>query len=133
MTLRRRLAACACVAVVIAAGGGGTLGAQISPSIEFRVPKAPTVATSDSGSFLSYELHITNLTLDTVLLKRVEVVSTSDTTRSLLVVEDSALNRVILRPGSNVTPSARLRIGGGSRAMLYLWVPVDRRHPPPAG
>jgi hypothetical protein len=118
----------AVLALAIATGAR----AQIPASIEFRVLKAPTVAAGDSGAFLTYELHLTNLTLDTVLLKRVEVVSAVDTTRSMLVVEDSALNRVISRPGSNVTPSNRLRIAGGSRALLYLWVPVERQRPPAA-
>lgn len=50
-------------------------GAQtrIPPSGEFSVPKAPTVALSDSGAFLSYELHVTNLTPTAMYLRRVEV------------------------------------------------------------
>jgi hypothetical protein len=105
-------------------------GAQIPASIEFRVPKAPTVAVGDSGAFLTYELHITNLTPAIVVLKGVEVTNGADTSRHLLTVADSGLLRIILRPGSNVLPSERLRIGGGSRANLYLWVPVDKSAPP---
>ncbi|HEY8176723.1 MAG TPA: hypothetical protein VIF32_13570, partial [Gemmatimonadaceae bacterium] len=105
-------------------------GAQIPASIEFRVPKAPTVAVGDSGAFLTYELHITNLTPAIVVLKGVEVTNGADTSRHLLTVADSGLLRIILRPGSNVLPSERLRIGGGSRANLYLGVPVDKSAPP---
>ena len=105
-------------------------GAQIPASIEFRVPKAPTVAVGDSGAFLTYELHITNLSSAVVVLKSVDVVNGADTSRRLLSVADSGLLRIISRPGSNVVPSERLRIGGGSRANLYLWVPVDKNAAP---
>ena len=49
----------ASVALGVAAA---TLPAQIPSAIEVRVPKPPTVAVSDSGAFLAYELHVTNLT-----------------------------------------------------------------------
>jgi hypothetical protein len=106
--------------------------AQIPPSIEFRVAKPPTVASGDSGSFLTYELHVTNLTPQVMALKRVEVLNDADTNAVLLAVADSALMRVIARPGVNVVPSQRANIGGGSRAQLFLWVPVDKRNPPRA-
>ena len=107
------------------------VAAQIPASIEFRVPKAPTVAVGDSGAFLTYELHITNLSPAVVVLKSVDVVNGADTSRRLLSVADSGLLRIISRPGSNVVPSERLRLAGGSRANLYLWVPVDKNAPPP--
>jgi murein DD-endopeptidase MepM/ murein hydrolase activator NlpD len=88
------------------------------------------VAAGDSGAFLSYELTITNLTPDGMLLKRVEVMSAADTTRDLLSVADSSLNRIIARPGLNVMPSERTRVANGTRGLLYLWVPVSRGNAP---
>jgi murein DD-endopeptidase len=106
----------------------GTVHAQVQipASIEFRVPKPPTVASGDSGAFLSYELQITNLTLTPVTLKRVEVVSANDTTRPLLSLSDSVMLRTLTRPGLNVPPSERANIAGGTRANVFLWVPVLR-------
>ena len=104
--------------------------AQIPASIEFRVPKAPTVAVGDSGAFLTYELHITNLSQAVIVLKSVDVLNGADTSRRLLSVADSGLLKIISRPGSNVVPSERLRVAGGSRANLYLWVPLDKNAPP---
>jgi hypothetical protein len=101
----------------------------IPPSIEFRVPKPPTIATGDSGSFLSYELHITNLAPTPMALTRIEVVP-GDAHRTMLTVSDSALVRIITRPGSTILPSERLTIAGGSRAMAFLWVPVERSAAP---
>jgi murein DD-endopeptidase len=108
----------------------GNLAAQIPANVEFRVPKPPTVAAGDSGAFLTYELHISNLAPVVVVLKRVDVVNGADTSRGLLSVADSALLRIVTHPGSMVPPSERLRIAGGSRANLYLWIPVDKNNPP---
>ena len=49
-------------------------GASLPQPLELRVPKPPTVARAEGGSFLVYELHLTNLGPDTLVLKRVEVV-----------------------------------------------------------
>jgi hypothetical protein len=102
---------------------------SIPPQIEFRVPKPPTVATGDSGSMLLYELHITNLTPDVMALRRLEVVRGDTPATSLLTVVDTALTRILTRPGSTIMPSARLNIAGGSRAMVYLLVPVPTPAP----
>ena len=102
---------------------------NIPPSVEFRVPKPPTVAVGDSGAFLTYELHVTNLTPNVLTLKKVEVLAGASPA-VLLAVSDSAINRIIARPGQAVLPSERLNIGGGLRAQLFLWVPVDRGAPP---
>lgn len=103
--------------------------AKIPPSIEFRVPKAPTVAVSDSGAFLSYELHVTNLTSTPMTLRRVEVID--DASRATVMnLADSALLRVIARPAPQIPAPQRAKIGAGLRAYVYLWIPVDASHPP---
>ena len=101
---------------------------QIPPSIEFRVPKTPTVAVSDSGAFVGYELFVTNLTATPMTLKRVEVLSAGQVLATLTDADSS-----LLRSMSRVTqiPLAdRLKLDGGARATVYLWVPVDRVNPP---
>ena len=104
--------------------------AQLPPFVEFRVPKAPTVAAGDSGAFLSYELHVTNLVATPLTLRRVEV---RDGGRTLLDLRDSTLLGALTRPGT--TPASmpvaeRPNIAGGSRANLFLWVTVDKTNPP---
>ncbi len=73
--IRRCLGVTLCSSVAVAASQRATVAAQtqIPPSVEFSVPKPPTVAVSDSGAFLSYELHVTNLTPTAMYLRRVEV------------------------------------------------------------
>src|SRR5687768_7210038 len=101
---------------------------QLPPSVEFRVPKAPTVALGDSAAFLAYELHVTNLTGTVLTLKRVEVLNESGGV--IHTVQDSTLARDVARPGSNVPAAERTKITGGTRAVVFLWVPVSRSSPP---
>jgi murein DD-endopeptidase len=100
-----------------------TTDGPIPPAIEFVVPKAPTVARGDSGAFLVYELHVTNLAPATYALKQVDVLRPGGATGSSFA--DTALMRMVSRPGSTILPSERLNIAGGSRALLYLWLPFD--------
>jgi murein DD-endopeptidase len=104
---------------------------QIPPSIEFRVPKTPTVAFTDSGAVVAYELFITNLTPTPMTLSRVEVFSPGPGGKVLASLGEA--DSLLLRSTSRVTqiPLAnRLKLDGGARAIVYLWVPVDRASPP---
>lgn len=107
-----------------AASPSSAQGAQLPPSIELRVPKPPSVGTGDDGSFLVYELHLTNMGAQPVTLKRVDVLTTDATPRVLVSIADSALTRSLVRPGLPMPATDRARVAGGSRAVVYLWVPV---------
>lgn len=115
----------------------------IPPSVEFNVPKPPTVATSDSGAFLSYELHVTNLTPAPMYVRRVDVLDASSHA-VLFTVSDSGLARAFARvapptcradqtnrPAVECLPaSERAQLPAGVRAYVYIWMPVDANHPP---
>lgn len=103
--------------------------AQIPSAVEFRVPKTPTVAMSDSGAFVAYELHVTNLTAGAMTLQRVEVLD-ADKKAVVANLADSALLRAVARPGPQLPAAERLKLGGGLRAYVYVWIPVDRGQPP---
>jgi len=120
------LAAIAAVATIVmpAADAHG----QIPPSVEFRVPKTPTVAFTDSGAVLAYELFVTNLTAMPMTLRRVEVVSAGKVLSSLSDA-DTSLQRATSRV-TQIPVADRLKLDGGARAIVYLWVPVDRANPP---
>jgi murein DD-endopeptidase len=130
VTVTRALGFVGAVGVAsIAAPTAARAQARIPPSIEFRVPKPPTVAVSDSGAFVAYELHVTNLTSTPMTLRRVEVID--DASRATVMsLADSALLRVIVRPAPPIPAAQRARIGAGLRAYVYLWIPVDANHPP---
>ena len=102
------------------------LQAQLPPFLELRIPKPPTVATAEHGSFLAYELHVTNFAPQTITLRRVEVATAPGERRVLLALTDSTLLRAVTRPGTTLPPAERLKMAGGTRAVVFLWVPVDR-------
>lgn len=107
-----------------------TAAQQIPPSIEFRVPKSPTVAVSDSGAFVAYELHVTNLTATPFTLRRVEVLDANSRNAPLMTLADSALTRSLARPGPSIPAAQRAQIGPGLRAYVYVWMPVTRTAAP---
>ena len=99
------------------------------PFLEMRVPKPPTVANAENGPFLAYEVHVTNFTPQPVTLKKLEVLSSPDQ-RVVFTVGDSALMRAVTRPG--MAPAAqteRLKVSGGMRAVVFLWVPLTSAAP----
>ena len=91
--------ALACCGFVMTATPRSASG-QIPPAVELRVPQAPTVAANDAGAFAAYEIHVTNFTGAPLLLRSVEVLDARD--KTLATIQDSALLRLITRPGVNI-------------------------------
>jgi murein DD-endopeptidase MepM/ murein hydrolase activator NlpD len=119
-------------ALALVVASASSLSAQVSfpPFLELRVPKPPTVATAEHGSFLAYELYVTNFAAQPMTLRRIEVATASGERRLLLAISDSMLLRAITRPGTTLPPAERAKLAGGSRAVVFLWVPVDPASPP---
>lgn len=108
--------------------------AQLPPFVEIRVSKPPTVGSGNGASFLVHELHVTNLQPAPLTLVKVEVVTGDGDGRVLLTLIDSALVRALSRPGVSPPPpfEERARIGGGLRAVVFLWVPLEGGTAPPS-
>ena len=105
--------------------------AQLPPFLEMRVPKPPTVATAENGSFLAYEVHVTNFMPQPVTMKKLDVMAATGDHRVLFSLGDSSLVRAVIRPGSApMGGPERLRINGGSRAVVFVWVPLEARTAP---
>ena len=98
------------------------------PAIEVRVPKPPTAMHGGGQTILPYELHITNLTTRPFTLQKVEVVN-ADNGAPVAVVSDSVLRQSIARVGVRVPPVERTHVGGGLRAVVYMWVPITGAPP----
>jgi hypothetical protein len=116
--------------VLMPAGSAGVLTAQLPPSVELRVPKPPTVGAGEDGSFIAYEVHVTNLGTAPLTLTRVEVTAGDAARRVIHTLSDSLLAQSVARPGVPAPAAERLRIGGGLRAVVYVWAPVDPRSAP---
>jgi hypothetical protein len=106
---------------------------QLPPFVEMRVPKPPTVGFGNGASFLVHELHVTNFQPAALTLTKVEVITGDGEGRVLLTITDSALVRSLSRPGIAPPPpfEERARIGGGLRAVVFLWMPIEGGSAPP--
>lgn len=97
--------------------------------LDVMVLKAPTPFQADGRTHLVYELHVTNFAATDCLLTRVEVLGTGD--KLLAGYEGSELAALLARPG--VPPATeKPRIGGGLRAVVYLWVTLEAGSAVPA-
>ncbi|HEY2855940.1 MAG TPA: M23 family metallopeptidase [Gemmatimonadaceae bacterium] len=129
MRSRRFLAARIALAGALAAMPSVVVGQVSFPSaIEVRVPKPPTAMHGGGQTILPYELHITNLTTRPFTLQKVEVVN-ADNGAPVAVVSDSVLRQSIARVGVRVPPIERTHVGGGLRAVVYMWVPITGAPP----
>lgn len=104
----------------------------ISAPVDVTIPKAPTPFGADGKTHLAYELNITNLGTDDCVLDRVTVLTADSPSRELVVYEGQALVEAVARPGMTaLRDAAKLNIGAGQRAVVYVWVsvPADARAP----
>lgn len=94
-------------------------------SVDIDVP-TPAVAVRIAGtSHLVYELHVTNFRPFDVALTRVEVLDDASKAR-LADLRDSALANRLGRPGSQPRMADSRVIGAGMRAIVYLWLALDK-------
>lgn len=122
------------LAVLAVLAAARAADAQIAPPVVLDVPAPPLVAAGAGGAFLVYELHVTNLATAPLALRRVEVLDDARGADAppLAALDGDALARALGRPGVSPAPppAERARLGGGLRAVVFLWVPVDARTPP---
>jgi murein DD-endopeptidase MepM/ murein hydrolase activator NlpD len=97
--------------------------------VEFYVPIAPTVHKADGKTHLVYELHLTNFASE-LTLSRIEVLA--DGGQVLANYEGTELTSRLLRPGLPRNNPEKQRLGGGMRAVLYIWVTFDGASEVPA-
>jgi peptidase M23-like protein len=90
--------------------------------IDVRAMVAPTPFQAQGKTHLVYELHVTNMSSDDCALTRVDVLGDGD--KALASYEGSGLSALLARPGAP-SPADKARIGGGLRAVIYLWVALE--------
>jgi murein DD-endopeptidase len=105
--------------------------------IEARIPKPPTVVRFSDGRALVYEVHVTNF--EPRELTWIGLQATDAATGApLYALADTALWRDLVRPGATgtqITMENRSRLGGGQRALVYVFAmlpdgvsPASLRH-----
>jgi murein DD-endopeptidase len=96
------------------------------PPAEVRIPFAPVPATVNGQTVLAYELHITNFLSREITLNRIEVLGDDPAREPLLMYQENDLIGAIRQYGAASQPADPRRISGGFRAVVYMWVKLDK-------
>ena len=115
-------AALALLLLVAGTHAGGQLVVPPEMALDLEVPLAPTPVPAGGKSHLAYELHLTNFRSADVTLVGVEVLAGEAVIASY---EGAALGSVLSRPGLKPGSADKLVLGGGMRAVVFVWAAVD--------
>lgn len=94
-------------------------------SVDIQIPSAPMSVTTAGERHLAYELHVTNFRPFDVVLTRLEII---DAVRGTGVADyrDSQLAAKLGRVGARVEGTERQTVPAGGRAIVYLWLPLEK-------
>lgn len=90
--------------------------------VDVTVPIAPTPVQNGNKMHLVYELHVTNFQASDLTLTVVEILNGASPIASY---RDEELMNLRFRPGTPRSLPDKCVIGGGMRAVLFLWLTVD--------
>ena len=93
----------------------------IDVPVDVTVPVPPTAFQADGKHHLVYEVHLTNFGRAECALTRMQVLAPSGP--ALAIYAGDALAPLVMRPGP--PPQDKLRIDGGLRAVLFMWVTLE--------
>jgi murein DD-endopeptidase len=94
--------------------------------ISIEAPITPTPVRGDGKIHLAYELYVTNLGASALTLVRLDVFSNENKTSLLASYQGSKLIDCMIDPKATDELPDKQVIRGGRRAMIYLWVTVDK-------
>lgn len=94
------------------------------PPVEVRIPFAPVPAEINGQTVLAYELQITNLFSKEISLNRIDVLG--DGPQPIASYRDNGLIQSIRQYGAPSQPADTRKIPAGFRAVVYMWVAVDK-------
>jgi hypothetical protein len=80
---------------------------------------------------LVYELHVTNFRAPALTLLRVDVLAGQDTALPLASYADKELSGRLINPGVPPDIPDRRVIGGGLRAVIFIWLTIEKSPPIP--
>jgi murein DD-endopeptidase MepM/ murein hydrolase activator NlpD len=100
---------------------------SLRPSFDLRVPDVPHAATTDAGTQVFEELHLTNFTETPLRLVRVDVMDAQDR-HVLASFAGDSLQRRLARIGSADAPGDAV-VPPGRRDVVYIEWPTHGRRP----
>jgi Peptidase family M23 len=121
-----RAACTVIVALAVVIANGRRNDAQVvvppSPSLDVRVPAAPTPVRIAGKWHLAYELHITNYRTVDVSLTRVDAIGGDRGAPLLASYEDQELAGRLARVGARPDSPDKRGISAGVQVVVFLWL-----------
>jgi hypothetical protein len=94
--------------------------------IQVEVPVAPIPFKANNKYHLAYELHVTNFRSPELTLMRVDVLSGATSMQPLASYAEKELTDSLSRPGISPDIPDKRVIGGGLRAVIFIWLTIDK-------
>jgi hypothetical protein len=95
--------------------------------LEIRVPFEPTAFPSSGHTYLTYELHLTNVATNPITLRRVEVMDGDGATARLIAaIEGPQLDAQTQSIGQTADEGDNhLRLTAGQSSVVFMWLAFD--------
>jgi peptidase M23-like protein/tetratricopeptide repeat protein len=100
--------------------------------VALEMPVRPNPFRSKGKTVLAYELHVCSLFAGDLTLQSLEVLSDTDKSERLARYEGKDLGDLMTHPGAATEPEDKASIAPGTRAVVFLWIPLDASTPTPA-
>lgn len=100
--------------------------------VEIRIPAQPVSFKGGGKTHIVYELHVTNFSRSPIVLTRLEVMEPG-TKKQLASYTGEELGTRIVRPGvAAPTTDEKLKLAGGLRMVVHMWLTFDLATDAPA-
>lgn len=94
--------------------------------VQVEIPVAPISVTAQGKQHLVYELHVTNFRAPALTLLRVDVLADRNMSLPLASYADKELSDRLIQPGVSPDIPDKRVIGGGLRAVIFIWLTIDK-------
>lgn len=133
------VARAALVGLIVFLSGTLCLARERGPRVEVVCPAPPIPVTLGQNKVLVYELHITNFDTVRLMLKRIEIFASAESSSPLITLENDKLSAAMTRVGAAMTMSGgstgaadAREIDPGGRNVVFVWIELPPNHPVPA-
>jgi hypothetical protein len=133
------VARAALVGLIAFLSGTLCLARERGPRVEVVCPAPPIPVTLGQNKVLVYELHITNFDTVRLMLTRIEIFASAESSSPLITLENDKLSAAMTRVGAAMTMSGgstgaadAREIDPGGRNVVFVWIELPPNHPAPA-
>jgi len=100
--------------------------------VALEAPIRPNPFRAEGKNILAYELHLCSLFAGDLKLLSLEVLADTPKGEPLARYEGEELGGLVTHPGAAQEPDDKTSIAPGTRAVVFLWIPIDPSSPVPS-